>query len=112
MITTLASEHRELIEAEDPDCWAALFEVPRPDASKTLLLWDNPTGIYKAFYLLIDGITCMLPNAVDPIQKSIGEAVMATLTQLIEAQGNPTLRYKRFFLLELAHFVFMLCVPG
>lgn len=84
---TLASEHREVLEAEDPDAWSVFFDIKRTDTSKALQLWDNRTGIYKVFYLLIDGITCMLPNAVDPIQKSIGEVVMSTLSQLVDAQG-------------------------
>lgn len=84
---TLASEHREVLEAEDRDSWSVFFDIKRTaDSSKAL--WDNHTGIYKVFYLLIDGITCMLPNAVDPIQKSIGEVVMSTLSQLVEAQGR------------------------
>lgn len=86
-LIALATEHRDQMEAEDYGCWSNLFDVPRPQCGHAVKLWDNTTGIYKVFYLLVDGITCCLTHAKDPVQKSIGEVVMATLILLVDIQG-------------------------
>lgn len=83
----LTAEHREPMEAEDHGCWSVLFDGPRPHSGHAVHLWDNSTGIYKVFYLLVDGITCCLTHAKDPVQKSIGEVVMASLTLLVDIRG-------------------------
>lgn len=83
----LASEHREQMEAECPGCWSTLFDSTRPHSSHAVELWDNSTGIYKVFYLLVDGVTCCLTHTKDPVQKAIGEVVMATLTLLVDIRG-------------------------
>lgn len=92
-LIALASEHRDQMEAEEYGCWSNLFDVFRPQSGHAVKLWDNTTGIYKVFYLLVDGITCCLTHAKDPVQKSIGEVVMATLILLIDIQGS----YQFFF---------------
>lgn len=83
----MAAEHHDQMEAENHGCWSILFDVMRPQAGQAVQLWDNSTGIYKVFYLLVDGITCCLTHAKDPVQKSIGEAVMATLLLLVDIRG-------------------------
>ncbi|XP_046456568.1 brefeldin A-inhibited guanine nucleotide-exchange protein 3-like isoform X3 [Daphnia pulex] len=85
-LIALALEHREQMDAEEYGCWSSLFEVLRPQSGHAVKLWENPTGIYKVFYLLLDGVTCCLTHAKDPVQKSIGEVVMATLILLIDIQ--------------------------
>lgn len=85
-LVEMALEHREQMEAEDA-CWSILLNLSRPQSSRSLQLWDNATGIYKVFYLLVDGITCCLTHAKDPVQKSIGEVVMATLVLLVDIRG-------------------------
>ena len=87
-LIVLASEHRDQMEAEEYGCWSSLFDVPRPQSGHAVKLWDNNTGIYKVFYLLVDGVTCCLTHAKDPVQKSIGEVVMATLILLVDIQGS------------------------
>lgn len=86
-----AVEHRDLMEAEDQ--WDVLFRRSAADSELGAMeitvqpLWDNPTGIYKVFYLLVDGLTCCLTQLRDPVQKSIGEVIHSILTLLIDAQG-------------------------
>ena len=88
-LLAIALEHRDLMEAEGQ--WSFLFRTNDSDAdameSSIQLLWDNPTGIYKVFYLLVDGLTCCLTNLKDPVQKSIGEVIHSILSLLIDAQG-------------------------
>lgn len=108
-LIALATEHRDQMEAEQYGCWSSLFEVLRPQSGHAVQLWDNTTGIYKVFYLLLDGVTCCLTHAKDPVQKSIGEVVMATLILLIDIQGSYRLLfccYQAFFFRNLFCFVF------
>ena len=83
----MASEHHDQMEAENHGCWSILFDVTRPQSGQAVKLWDDSTGIYKVFYLLVDGVTCCLTHAKDPVQKAIGEVVMATLILLVDIRG-------------------------
>lgn len=107
-LIALALEHRDQMDAEEYGCWSSLFEVLRPQSGHAVKLWDNPTGIYKVFYLLLDGVTCCLTHAKDPVQKSIGEVVMATLILLIDIQGSYWLFVRRYLKNYFAGF-FVCC---
>lgn len=77
------------MEAEDQ--WSVLFRhlssEPIVMESTVRPLWEEPTGVYKVFYLLVDGVTCCITHSKDPVQKSIGEVVHGILTLLIDAKG-------------------------
>ena len=78
----------ESMEAEDGGCWANLFEFQTTEV-KGVRLWNASTGIYKVFYLLIDGITnCLNGHIQNPVQKTICEVVMTSLNLLIDVKGT------------------------
>ena len=58
------------------------------DTSATLRLWQHPSGIYKVFYLLVDGVTCTLIHSKDEVQKATCQVVMATLSLLLDVKGK------------------------
>lgn len=88
-LLAIALEHRDVMEAEDQ--WSVLFRhlssEPIVMESTVQPLWEEPTGVYKVFYLLVDGVTCCITHSKDPVQKSIGEVVHGILTLLIDAKG-------------------------
>ena len=77
-------EHHASVEEQ----WAILFHDERAELGSAVKLWQHPSGIYKVYYLLVDGIMCCITQAKDQVQKSIGESVMSTLSFLIEKRGN------------------------
>merc|ERR1740128_525833 len=83
----LLAQHQEG-DADVQDHWAILLHVQRAELGSAVKLWQHPSGIYKVYYLLVDGIMCSITQAKDRIQKSIGESVMSTLSFLIEKRGN------------------------
>ena len=88
ILLNIALEQREVMEAEDMGCWSKLFELNPPQHDGLgVRLWNGPTGIYKVFYLLIDGVTCCLTQMQDPVQKTIGEVIMTSLNLLIDVRG-------------------------
>jgi hypothetical protein len=58
------------------------------DNSAILRLWQHPSGIYKVFYLLVDGVTCTLIHSKDEVQKATCQVVMATLSLLLDVKGK------------------------
>lgn len=100
----LLAQHQEDIE-DIQDHWAILLHVERAESGSAVKLWQHPSGIYKVYYLLVDGIMCSITQSKDQIQKSIGECVMSILSFLVDIRGNSIIsRWLTHFSVLLIYF--------
>ena len=84
-LKSLVLRHDDVSQVEDP-LVVLLDRLRSADCGTAVKLWEHPSGIYKVYYLLVDGIMCSITLAKDQVQKSIGESVMSILTLLFEVQ--------------------------
>lgn len=82
-LPTLSSHESKQIES-DVDVLLNYRDAPLTSNH----LWHHPSGIYKVFYLLIDGMATALLQCQDAVQKSTCKVFMTILTCILEAKGN------------------------